>query len=338
MRIRSRIALLIAVLFVLGTGTIAAYQSQPKSVTVTEDGKVTQYETTEALVEEFLTSEGIKLNKRDEISVDIHTSIVEGMEIIITRWNPEVTLTLNKENMTMTTKAYTVGELIKEQGIVLGEKYKIEPEESASIEKGMTIVVETEKINIETRQASLPYETKIQGTSNLQPGERKVQTPGKEGHVERDFEVVRFGGEIIQETQIRSNVLVEPQTEVILEGIKNVIKDVNTGKTYEYTRAMNMEATAYTDIPGDRWYGITASGMPTFIGMVAVDPKVIPLGTKLYVEGYGIAHAGDTGGAVKGNIIDLFMSSRAQARAFGRRARKVYILKDQGLNVRAARK
>ena len=338
MKIRSRIALLIVLLFVLGTGTVAAYQSKPKSVTLTDNGKVTQYETVEVLVGEFLASEGISLNEKDEISVDIHTSVTEGMEIEITRWHPEITLILDAVEMKIRTKTYTVKELLKEQGVTLGEKYTVTPEETASIQQGMTIVVQTERTAVETRQADLPFETKTEYTSNLQPGEIKVKVPGKNGRVERDFEVVRFGGEITQETQISSNILLAPETEIILEGTKNVITDPNTGKTYEYTKTMNMEATAYTDIPNDRWNGITASGMPTFVGMVAVDPKVIPLGTKLYVEGYGIAHAGDTGGLIKGNIIDLFMTNSQQTRAFGRRDRTVYVLKDQTLDVRAERK
>lgn len=338
MKIRSRIALLIVLLFVLGTGTIAAYQSQPKSVTLTDNGKVTQYETVEVLVGEFLASEDINLNEKDEISVDIHTSVTEGMEIAITRWNPEVTFILDKTEMQLMTKAYTVKEFLKEQGVTLGEKYTITPEETTSVQKGMTIVVQTEKTTVETRHADLPYETKIETTSDLKPGERKVKKPGRNGQVERDFEVVRFGGEITEETQIRSNVVLEPETEVILEGVKNVITDPNTGKAYEYTKAMKMEATAYTDISNDKWNGITASGMPTFVGMVAVDPNVIPLGTRLYVEGYGVAHAGDTGGVVKGNIIDLFMRNSQETRAFGRRARKVYVLKDQNLDVRAERR
>ena len=67
-------------------------------------------------------------------------------------------------------------------------------------------------------------------------------------------------------------------------------------------------------------------------GVVAVDPSVIPLGTKLYIEAvdgswtYGYAVAGDTGGAIKGNRIDLFFNSNAEAMSFGRRQAKVYVL------------
>ncbi len=88
---------------------------------------------------------------------------------------------------------------------------------------------------------------------------------------------------------------------------------------------MVMEATAYA---GD---GITASGNgtnrnPNGYSTIAVDPRVIPLGSRVYVEGYGYAIAHDTGGDIKGNRIDLFMNSEAECNSWGRRSVKVYIL------------
>ena len=89
-----------------------------------------------------------------------------------------------------------------------------------------------------------------------------------------------------------------------------------------------MEATAYTDDVESqgKWVGQTASGMKPQVGVVAVDPKVIPLGTKLYVEGYGECVAGDTGGAIKGNKIDLFMDTREECIEFGRQVVRVRIV------------
>ena len=63
----------------------------------------------------------------------------------------------------------------------------------------------------------------------------------------------------------------------------------------------------------------TASGLPVGVGVIAVDPTVIPLGTRVFIPGYGPAVAADVGTAIKGNIIDLWMPSTAQARAWGRR-------------------
>lgn len=92
-----------------------------------------------------------------------------------------------------------------------------------------------------------------------------------------------------------------------------------------YSEAMIMEASAYlpTDGGGD---GITASGMMAERGVVAVDPDVIPLGTRLYIPGYGEAIAADTGGAIIGNMIDLCMEDYGEAMEFGRRDITVYVL------------
>lgn len=94
----------------------------------------------------------------------------------------------------------------------------------------------------------------------------------------------------------------------------------------EYTDTIEMEASAY--LPGDgNGDGVTAMGIPATYGVAAVDPRVIPLGTRLYIEGYGEAIAADTGGAIRGSKIDLCMESYSEAMRFGRRDVTVYILK-----------
>lgn len=94
-------------------------------------------------------------------------------------------------------------------------------------------------------------------------------------------------------------------------------------------RTIYMVATGYTDAPEENY---PYAGMPSYIGMplqrgvVAVDPNVIPMGTKLYVEGYGQAIAADQGGAIKGNRIDLFFNSKSEAYNWGMRTVKVTVM------------
>lgn len=96
---------------------------------------------------------------------------------------------------------------------------------------------------------------------------------------------------------------------------------------HEGPKVLIMEATAYSASPAEGTAdGITASGTKARRGTAAVDPKVIPLGTRLWVEGYGYAVAEDTGGAIKGMRIDLFVESREEALRFGRKAVRVRIL------------
>lgn len=97
-----------------------------------------------------------------------------------------------------------------------------------------------------------------------------------------------------------------------------------TRGSFERVRVLEMEATAYSSEETD---SRTATGRATGFGVVAVDPKVIPLGTKLYIEGYGFAVAGDTGGAIKGMKIDLGMRNLAECRKFGRRKVRVHVLR-----------
>lgn len=102
-------------------------------------------------------------------------------------------------------------------------------------------------------------------------------------------------------------------------------QNVSLDKSTTYKETYSMEATAYTA------HTLTAMGIkpvriPDGISSVAVDPKVIPLGSKLYIPGYGYALACDTGSAIKGNKIDLFMNSKDECRTFGRRPVTVHVI------------
>lgn len=102
---------------------------------------------------------------------------------------------------------------------------------------------------------------------------------------------------------------------------------VETPQGYvEYTQMLGMEATAYLPADGNG-EGITATGIPATYGIVAVDPAIIPLGTRVYIPGYGEALAADTGGAIYGYKIDLCMEDYWQAMDFGRRTITVFVLK-----------
>lgn len=117
----------------------------------------------------------------------------------------------------------------------------------------------------------------------------------------------------------------------IIEQAENATLEENiVEKSYgydgDYIAVMTMEATAYLPSDGDG-YGITATGIPATYGVAAVDPAVIPLGSRLYIPGYGEAIAADTGGAIYGYRIDLCMESYSECMNFGRRDVTVYVLR-----------
>lgn len=113
-----------------------------------------------------------------------------------------------------------------------------------------------------------------------------------------------------------AEVVEEPERENIVETSYGAIN---------YSNVMSMEATAYLPTDGSG-AGITATGIRATYGVVAVDPRIIPLGTKVYIPGYGVALAADTGGAIKGYKIDLCMETYKECMRFGRRNVTVYVL------------
>lgn len=118
-----------------------------------------------------------------------------------------------------------------------------------------------------------------------------------------------------------------------------LIKKLNSNKipktsrfTPRFQKEMWVTATAYTKDtcgkkPNHPTYGITRTGTKARYGVIAVDPKIIPLGTRVYVPGYGYARAEDTGGAIKGHRIDLCFENTKEAKKYGVKKIKIYILK-----------
>ena len=330
MKNRSRIALLIVVLFMLGAVSITAYQSMSKIITLVDDGKVTRYETDASSVQELLTQLEITIDKKDTVKPELDTKIEDNLRITIERWKPTVKFTLNGEEVSFKTDFKTVGDIIKAKGLADEEGLIVEPSLETGITDGLEINVKTREIKTITEERPMSFETIVKETMDLEAGQTKVTQEGQNGLKKVTTEQTYVGGELVNEEVTNVEVLQEPVNKIVLKGIKNTVK-TTTGEKYAYKKAYDMEATAYTAYNGDGWGNQTASGMTTAVGVVAVDPKVIPLGTRLYIEGYGLAVAGDTGGAIKGNKIDLFFNTSSECYNFGRQNVKVYVLEDQNI-------
>ena len=202
--------------------------------------------------------------------------------------------------------------------------------------------VKTEQTTV-TEEFVIPHSIVEIPTDELFNDESYVSVEGTTGLTRKTFEVRYENGAQVSKVLIHEEIITKPVDTIKYVGTKTrkikTIAGTLTEKPANLGRYIDMTATAY-DLsyescgkrPGDRGYGITASGMQARVGVVAVDRRVIPLGTRLYIEAvdgswvYGEAIAGDTGGAIKGNRIDLFFNTKAECMQFGRKAARVYIL------------
>lgn len=187
-------------------------------------------------------------------------------------------------------------------------------------------------------RSKVEHNTKIVYNDEKYVDYEQVVQNGRDGMKKSVYQESYIDGKLISKSLEEEIVFKEPVDKIIEVGTKEYTLATSRGG-FRFDAEFDMVATAY-DLsfescgknPGDPYYGITASGTKAEPGTVAVDPSVIPLGTKLYIAStdgspdYGFATALDTGGAIKGNRIDLFMESNSDANNFGIRQVKVYIL------------
>lgn len=179
--------------------------------------------------------------------------------------------------------------------------------------------------NLKVESKKIPFPVRYELSRTVSPGRTKTHNEGKEGELRSFYRVTEENGKIKKE--LVKTERIEPVARVILMGSHSFMG--SRGGSFVRGEAKVMHASAYDPSAGrgSRATFRTATGYRAQYGHVAVDPRVIPLGSLVYVEGYGIAIASDTGGAIKGNRIDLCMNSYAEAMRFGRKTVKVYVLR-----------
>lgn len=190
----------------------------------------------------------------------------------------------------------------------------------------MKIELVTSYTEIEEITRETPFETVLVENDQLSKDIENVVVEGVNGNDTLVYELYFEGRELVSKTLLETRVNEEPVNEIIEIGTKS-----NTifagGKEREILRTITMRASAYTMDRGNS-PPITATGEIPRRGLVAVDPKFIPLGTWMYVEGYGPSRAANTGGMIKGDAIDLYKDTWDQTYSFGRRNVTVHILGD----------
>jgi 3D (Asp-Asp-Asp) domain-containing protein len=291
-------------------GSTAALASVSHVVLFTSAGATSAQTTAATTVGEFLRERGIVANDGDYVSPSADTPLSDRMSIEYRAATP-VTIVADKHRATVMTAAQNVAVLLQSENIALGKYDEVTPSLNSDVPSNgvvrVTRVLRWERL--ENRAMRMPVVHLLNVA--MSPGASKVVSQGRSGMRQVLVAFVQRDAESITATVVASHMVTKPKPRIIEAGALG---------------AMQMIATAYTPYCIG-CSGITATGRPAGRGIVAVDPRVIPLGSRLYIPGYGYAIAGDTGGAIVGYRIDLGYTSNRDALQFGRRAVTVYRLK-----------
>jgi 3D (Asp-Asp-Asp) domain-containing protein len=219
-----------------------------------------------------------------------------------------VTIALPDEDKALFTFARTVGELLEEADVTLGEGAVVVPEVTAEVTPGLAVRIVVLSASNEVEREFIESRTVYRTDPDLDFGATRTEA-GHDGALVRRYAVSYANGIEADRELLEEYYDPEPlETVVYYPPQRNAGADAPSEG--EVSSVLNVYATYYTPAsagrpPGDPSYGHTATGVLVTYGVVAVDPNVIPLGTRMFIPGYGYAIAADTGGAVKGYIIDL---------------------------------
>ncbi|MCI5643592.1 MAG: 3D domain-containing protein, partial [Peptoniphilus sp.] len=220
---------------------------------------------------------------------------------------------------------YTVADVLENLNIKLNKLDRVSLPLDEIAKEGMEIQIDRVVVENIENKIEIPFETENRENAEMLEGQKNVIVNGEVGQKVESLKNTYVNGVLETTEVLKSEITKNPVKEVVEVGTKKAVATPN-GKNAK--RVIVMQATAYDPTAGSK----TAMGTRARVGAVAVDPRVIPLGSKLYIESmdgfasYGYATAEDTGGAIKGNRIDLFYNSNAEANRFGRRNVKVYVL------------
>ncbi|PIC75737.1 hypothetical protein CSV74_14585 [Sporosarcina sp. P19] len=327
-------------------------------VIIDVDGETQELWTTEATVNDVLKTAEIEVATHDEIEPALETKITENQPIAIAKAFPVTVKDGGKERTVWSTQT-TVRKFLTDQNIRLANLDKVEGDTSAKLTASNAVVkiARVEKIT-DVVEETADFKTKRKTDMTMLKGKEKVVTNGKKGKLQKKFQITKKNGKVVSRELVGKTMVEEPTHKVVHVGAKAPKVEVATAtpakaSTNATAKSSGTPAKAQVAVSrgtssepsgGKEFYanasaytaycngcsGITATGINLRANpnmkLIAVDPRVIPLGSKVWVEGYGYAIAGDTGGAIKGNRIDLHMPTKEAAYSFGRRQVKIKVI------------
>lgn len=315
-------ALIVSVGMVVALGGGLGHAYLRKDITLTVAGRAVYRTTYTRTVAQALAEAGVALTPTDEVSPPLATRLTEGMQVVV---RPAVSLTLVVDGrvIVLESAAATVGDLLARRGIVLDDSDRVAPGPDTPLAGGMTIRVVRIQHRVITEHLRIPYDVHTSRNPSAPRGMLRVVQPGRTGLRERLYEATYADGVEVSKNLVGERLVRTPLDRVITVG---TLVQIASRGPFSGREVLDMVATAYSPFCCRGVDDITSTGMKAGYGVVAVDPTVIPLGSRLYVEGYGYAIAGDVGSSIKGLRIDLGFNTKREALFYGIRRVRVYVV------------
>ena len=333
------LALLLPVLLAL---VLIRQTAFAKTYVITDGERVVTYTTFATDPAEVLTQAGLTLDENDTYT----TQTGEGVEEITICRSQRVTVCYHGEETVVTTFGGTAGELLSRLNLEVGEYDVLSHTPDTLLDDGMALRVDSVIKRQESYTSTLPHETLLCNDASLPTGTREVLTVGVDGEMLLTADVLYVNGKETERAVLSETVTKAPVTEVVAVGTGEIPESADpdampviaggyitlpTGEVLTYTGSAAIRATAYThtDAGCDM---TTYTGTTVHKGTVAVDPRYIPYGTRMFIVSndgeyvYGIAVAEDCGGDIKGDRMDLYFPTFDECIQFGRRVCTVYFL------------
>lgn len=315
------------------SGNMLVNWTKAKKVIVKNNEVESEVWTTATNVTELLAELNITVGEHDSIKPGLNAEIKPEMNVT---YETAFLVRLNSdgEQHEVWTTSTTVADFLEKESISLGELDRVEPAQDESItDETEVLVIRVEKVT-DVVEEEVAFATVTRQDKSLDRGKEKVLEQGSKGLVKKHYEVILENGKEVSRNLVKTDTVKESSDRVVAVGTRQVTQNVSrsskpTSSSAGGGKTFTVTATAYTaDCSGCS--GVTATGINLKNNrnqkVIAVDPSVIPLGSRVHVEGYGTAIAGDTGGAIKGNRIDIHVPTKADASRWGRKQVTITIL------------
>lgn len=324
-------------------------------VEMSRNGEAQTTWTTAKTVGDLLKARNIDFEEHDKLSPSPDTAIEKGMEITyLSGFKVDLNVAGKKNSVwTTATASTTVGDFLKRQDIDYDKNDRVKPGAKTPLAAADEIKITRIKKITDVVEAPIDYAVVTKKDDSLPKGEKEILHSGEKGRIAKTYAVTMKNGEEASRELVKTETIKESEDRVVAVGTKvysqpsrgeRSSEESSGGSTSSNESSSSASTQSSDDSSAKQFYvsstaytancggcsGVTTTGINLKTHpnakVIAVDPSVIPLGTEVWVEGYGYAIAADTGGAIGGNKIDVFFSSKSEAYSWGTRTVLIKIL------------